>query len=150
MHFFQQRDGVSNVGKVVEIPAGIVDRNLLFTFYSTAFHFPDWFGYNWDAFLDCLRDVRDSFSQITIQHSDIPFLSSPKNMEAYLNILLLTCTLHKDNVIVKFPIEQLDEIDEVILAHWRGEYCDIMTKEDVLTIVARIVSPWESKGVAES
>ena len=145
MHFFEQRDGVGNVGKVVEIPAGIVDRNLLFTFYSTAFHFPDWFGYNWDAFLDCLRDVRDSFSQITIQHSDIPFLSSPKDKEAYLCILLLTCTLHKDNVIVKFPSELLDEIDEVILAHWRGECCDIMTKEDVLTIVTRIVSHQESK-----
>lgn len=145
MHFFKQRDDVGNVGKVVEIPAGISDKNFLFTFYSRAFHFPDWFGYNWDAFLDCLRDVRDSFSLITIRHSDIPFLSSPKDKEVYLCILLLTCTLHKDNVIVKFPNELLDEIDEVILAYWRGKYCDIKTKEDVLPIVTRIVSPQGSK-----
>ncbi len=37
--------------------AGIGDEGELFSAFASVLSFPDWFGGNWDALLDCLRDV---------------------------------------------------------------------------------------------
>jgi RNAse (barnase) inhibitor barstar len=37
--------------------AAMVDRAALFDVFAVACDFPDWFGRNWDAFADCLRDL---------------------------------------------------------------------------------------------
>lgn len=37
--------------------AGIGDEGELFSALASVLSFPDWFGGNWDALLDCLRDV---------------------------------------------------------------------------------------------
>jgi len=139
MHFFAQVDNNPDNAEVVEIPPCIASKDFLLDFYARAFQFPDWFGHNWDALLDCLRDVNGRPRQICIRHSDVPFASNPKDREAYLDVLLLTCTLHRGDIVACFPKECLDEIDRVILAYWNSEYPDIKTCEDVLAIVSRIV-----------
>ncbi len=141
VHFFRQLNETPEVGKVVEIPAGVDDKGFMLDFYARAFQFPDWFGHNWDALLDCLRDVDGSHGQICIRHADIPFASNRTDREAYLDVLLLTCTMHKGNVVASFPQECMAEIDGIILAYWKSEYPDIKTCEDVLAIVSRIVFP---------
>jgi RNAse (barnase) inhibitor barstar len=143
MHFFNGR-GQEN-GITIDVPAGITDKYFLFDFYSHVFHFPDWFGRNWDALLDCLRDIKDEFNPISIRHSDVPFSLSPNEKESYLDILLLTSTLHKGDVIVTFPDELLEEVDEVIFMYWKKWYKDIKTKGEVLNIVTHLVFPSRSE-----
>lgn len=43
-------------GRVVD-GAAMGDRDGMFDEFATALEFPAWFGRNWDAFLDCLRDL---------------------------------------------------------------------------------------------
>jgi RNAse (barnase) inhibitor barstar len=43
-------------GRVVDGSA-MDDRAGLFAQFAAALEFPDWFGHNWDALVDCLRDL---------------------------------------------------------------------------------------------
>ena len=36
---------------------GCTDKATLLARFAAAFHFPDWFGHNWDALSDCLTDL---------------------------------------------------------------------------------------------
>jgi len=141
MHFFDKLLNKGNLVETIVVPSGIEDKLVLFDFYSNAFHFPDWFGRNWDALLDCLRDLRDDSKQICIQHSDVPFLSNPRDLEKYLNVLFLTCILHKGNIVVLFQDECQDMIDNVILAYWQRMSNAIKTKEDVVAAATKVVFP---------
>ena len=62
---------------VAIVPAGIRSREKLFSILSKALKFPSYFGRNWDALNDCLRDFSwtDIF-QITVIHRDIPALGT--------------------------------------------------------------------------
>ena len=42
-----------------EIPVGITGKVALLTELAQRLHFPDYFGMNWDAVIDCLRDLAD-------------------------------------------------------------------------------------------
>jgi RNAse (barnase) inhibitor barstar len=44
------------LGRLVD-GASMGDRDGLFDEFAAALEFPSWFGRNWDAFLDCLRDL---------------------------------------------------------------------------------------------
>ena len=35
----------------------MTDRTAMFEQFADALRFPEWFGHNWDAFADCLRDL---------------------------------------------------------------------------------------------
>ena len=37
--------------------AGCTDKACLLARFASALHFPDWFGHNWDALADSLRDL---------------------------------------------------------------------------------------------
>jgi len=43
--------------------AGVVEKEALFDRIAAALRFPEWFGRNWDALLDCLRDLSWSNSR---------------------------------------------------------------------------------------
>ena len=53
------RDELVAAGWGIRIVDGAVmaDRAALFDAFATACDFPEWFGRNWDAFADCLRDL---------------------------------------------------------------------------------------------
>ena len=50
---------LSTAGWIMRIVDGgaMVDRASMFDEFAAACDFPDWFGRNWDAFVDCLRDL---------------------------------------------------------------------------------------------
>jgi RNAse (barnase) inhibitor barstar len=73
---------------VLRIPVGIRSKPDLLLACDSAGRFPDYFGRNWDALLDCLRDfswIADR--RIVIVHEDLPLRDSPEECRTYLEIL---------------------------------------------------------------
>lgn len=73
---------------LLEVPAGIQSKGELLKALARAGQFPEYFGGNWDALLDCLRDfgwVREK--QIVIMHYDVPLHANPVDCRIYLEIL---------------------------------------------------------------
>lgn len=72
----------------IEVPMNISLKNELLDSLSLAGHFPEYFGRNWDALADCLKDFHwISERKIVIIHRDIPLLHDLKNSKIYLEIL---------------------------------------------------------------
>ena len=72
----------------VRVPAGILTVEELFGWYSKAVMFPEFFGWNWDAFLDCLRDLSwISQKEVQIVHEDVPLHRDEAERRIYLEIL---------------------------------------------------------------
>lgn len=73
---------------VLTVPAGIRSKADLLAVLASAGHFPDYFGGNWDAMQDCLRDLSwISNRKVVIVHSDLPLHSNPAECRTYLEIL---------------------------------------------------------------
>lgn len=88
--------GVKSDVLVVHVPEGVGSRVELFEAYAKLLGFPDYFGENWDAFDECLRDLSwIHSSEIVIVHSDIPGLSSD-DLNVYLRVLLDAMRHHSE------------------------------------------------------
>jgi hypothetical protein len=77
----------------VEQPAVVLNerienRKQLFDAIANGLEFPDYFGKNWDAFIDCLSDLswldRD---EAVLQHTGLPSLGE-KDLKLYLESLV--------------------------------------------------------------
>lgn len=73
---------------VLAVPPGIRSKAELLATLAEAGRFPGYFGRNWDALQDCLRDLSwiDS-RKVVILHSDVPLLETPSECRTYLEIL---------------------------------------------------------------
>ena len=70
------------------VPAGIRTADGLLAVLSEQLHFPDWFGFNWNALYDSLRDLEWlSASRIVLVHQDLPDLDPRSDRWQYLDIL---------------------------------------------------------------
>lgn len=73
---------------VLRVPAGIRSKADLLAALASAGHFPDYFGGNWDALQDCLRDLSwISNRKVVVVHSDLPLRANPIECRTYLEIL---------------------------------------------------------------
>lgn len=72
----------------IVIPAGIRNRQQLFEQYMNAGSFPEYFGLNWDALEECLRDLSwlKPF-RIRILHEDLPLKEDLSGLKTYLDVL---------------------------------------------------------------
>ena len=73
----------------LRVPAQILNKYDLFTVFEDGLKFPDYFGRNWDAFEECIRDL--SWLQegrIVVNHSDIPLVNDLSNSMIYVAILV--------------------------------------------------------------
>lgn len=73
----------------VPIPAGISIKMELLAAVAGALKFPGYFGWNWDAFDECLRDLSwiETPRQIVLVHNDIPLPAASEDRAIYLEIL---------------------------------------------------------------
>lgn len=84
--FVQFRHGQDDF--VLRVPSGIRAKADLLAALADAGRFPGWFGGNWDALEDCLRDLSwISVRKVVIVHGDLPLLDSSSECLIYLEIL---------------------------------------------------------------
>lgn len=70
------------------IPRGIRSKQKLLRVLADKLQFPDYFGENWDALEECLRDLSWlKHRRISLCHADLPFGSGGENRQIYLQIL---------------------------------------------------------------
>jgi hypothetical protein len=75
-------------GLTVKVPMDIGTKIELLELLGDRLRFPDYYGVNWDAFEECLRDLswlpeRD----IVICHLDLPLAGDEASLQTYLHIL---------------------------------------------------------------
>lgn len=76
---------------VLKVPAGIRFKGELLAALARTGKFPDYFGGNWDALQDCLRDLSwISNRKVVVLHSDLPLHNNPAECRTYLEILQTT------------------------------------------------------------
>jgi hypothetical protein len=95
---------------VLRLSAGIQDTPSLFSHYVEAGHFPTYFGHNWNALNDCLRDFSwIDQKRILIIHDDLPLSNNESELLTYLEILADAVDLWKRHeqheLLVVFPQE---------------------------------------------
>ncbi len=92
---------------VVRVPIGVSTQRALLRCFDASLHFPNWFGWNWDALRECLIDFswRDVLPQrVIIEHDDLPFVDGQRERSIYLDLLQDCIAARTTNsFIVRFP-----------------------------------------------
>jgi hypothetical protein len=103
---------------VLRISRGIRSKEELLSIYSKAGSFPEYFGYNWDAFEEFLRDFSwTDAPAVAIKHEDLPLLDNLRALRTYLQILSLAMrdpSNKQQQLIVFFPTEVRGELIRVL------------------------------------
>jgi hypothetical protein len=94
----------------IAVPSGIETKSELLSFLAGAFPLPDYFGHNWDALEECLRDLSwlDD-KKIALLHHDLPLAQEKAEARTYLQILS-TAALASARLSVIFPESSRREI----------------------------------------
>jgi hypothetical protein len=97
---------------VVELPEEIATPDQLLQAYDDLLHFPEYFGFNWNAMDECLRDLEwIQNRRIIIIHKSLPKIERSQ-VRIYLSILSDCMREWEKNgahvVIVAFP-EQIEQ-----------------------------------------
>jgi hypothetical protein len=78
----------SSAGYRAEVPPGINSKSALLEALFVALRFPDYFGGNWDALDECIRDLYWLPSgDVVLTHSDLPLSNDRPSLSTYLSIL---------------------------------------------------------------
>jgi RNAse (barnase) inhibitor barstar len=73
---------------VAYIPASVRSKQKLLRILADQLQFPAYFGNNWDALEECLRDLSWlPAGNVEIHHRDIPFPPGSQDRRIYLQIL---------------------------------------------------------------
>ena len=73
---------------VVRLPRGIRSKHKLFAILADKLRFPTYFGWNWDACEELLRDLSWLPGQpIVIVHEDLPFGAGGENRPLYEQLI---------------------------------------------------------------
>jgi len=116
-YFFFLDDSIYN-NFFVQILTGIKTRDELFSILSEKLNFPEYFGQNWDALYDLLRDFSwISEHTIILAHNDIP-LAEPALQKTYLEILRDSVSDWKPGeqhkLVVTFPSSLQEKIKDIL------------------------------------
>jgi hypothetical protein len=86
--FYSKTIALDQDSYLIDVPVGISHEAELFSQFRRAAVFPTWFGNNWDALLDCLRDLSwIRTRKIIIRHEDLPLSDSPPECRTYIQML---------------------------------------------------------------
>ena len=73
---------------VLEVDPTLKSKGALFAWFASHLKFPDYFGSNWDAFDECLRDLSGvTQRKIVLFHRELPLSGQDKEQAIYVEIL---------------------------------------------------------------
>jgi hypothetical protein len=100
---------------VVQIPPGLDRKRNVLAKYAVQLRFPRYFGWNWDAFEECLNDLSwlAGVTKVIVVHRDIPFAGSDEQREIYLSILRDRCAAEGMPFEVRFPRSARGKIKDI-------------------------------------
>ena len=115
---------------VAEMPAGIKTKEALLDELYRRLRFPDYFGHNWDALEDCIRDL--SWlppGPVVLMHHDLPLADDAANQKTYLSILRDTVERRGEvpggmrfrDLVVVFPHGSQDQVAWLLRSAERNE-----------------------------
>jgi len=106
-------------GFVVKIPAEILSKSMLLTALGSGLRFPDYYGTNWDALEECIRDLSWlPDHEIILYHVDLPLIDDPAAVKIYLSVLM--DAIHKwssestHRLKVYFPSRIQTEVEKLV------------------------------------
>lgn len=109
---------------IARVPVGIATRDQLFDVLSQQLSFPSYFGRNWDALSDCLRDFSwISRRRVIIAHEAVPDLDAG-TLGQYLDVLAECASDwgpdEEHELLVVFPKRAQADIHDIIERGLRG------------------------------
>jgi hypothetical protein len=83
---------------VVRIPAKARGKEKLLSVLAAKLRFPSYFGHNWDALDECLRDLSWLADQprVVIVHEALPFSAAGEALAIYQSILADAVAAHRE------------------------------------------------------
>jgi hypothetical protein len=88
MNFIFGNEGEARAAYQAEVPVGIKSKAALLEALFVALRFPDYFGGNWDALDECIRDLCWLPSgDVVLRHRDLPMPEDRASLSTYLAIL---------------------------------------------------------------
>lgn len=108
---------------VAEVPAGIKSKAALLDELYRCLRFPDYFGFNWDALVDCIRDL--SWlppGPVVLVHRDLPLVGDVGSQKTYLSILRDTVEKRGEvpggmrfrDIVVVFPPDTQEQVARLL------------------------------------
>lgn len=87
-HYYKAPDlpGRDGEAYVATLPAGLSDVRTLLTDVGRALRFPPYYGKNFDAFWDCVRDLDVEKHVVVLVHRDLPDIPE-KDLRTYIELL---------------------------------------------------------------
>lgn len=87
--FTDKRPPESADSLVVRVPSKVNRKRRLMALFAGRLQFPDYFGWNWDAFEECLADLSwlEEVREVVVVHRDVPFADAAEQRTTYLSIL---------------------------------------------------------------
>ncbi|MCP1852169.1 hypothetical protein ACVMIH_001268 [Bradyrhizobium sp. USDA 4503] len=71
-----------------DIPGNVADKAALLATLARQLGFPNYFGNNWDAFEECIRDLSWlPHGPVLVVHADVPLVGDPASAMTYVAIL---------------------------------------------------------------
>ena len=120
-HMIQEKRGIV-------APLGMQSSDEIFAFYSSALSFPDYFGWNWDAFDECIHDLYwIDGTTMHIVHPDIPFENDLDERAIMLSALheIKLYSRTRGKLSIHFKASDKREIQESLFRYYRArEYCN--------------------------
>jgi RNAse (barnase) inhibitor barstar len=103
---------------IANVPPGLSGRRELFQVLRGSLGLPDYFGENWDALSECLRDLSwIKARRVVIVHQDLPGFDA-RTLAAYLDLLLACVRDWKPGedheLFVVFPETARDAVLDII------------------------------------
>jgi RNAse (barnase) inhibitor barstar len=87
-HFDETPKSRTDGTTIVNVPASLERKEDLFNAYEVSLGLPDYFGGNWDAFEECIRDLSWVRSRsIVLSHNGLPFADNSSLLRTYISIL---------------------------------------------------------------
>lgn len=115
---FDDSDLPASPALAADVPAGITTKDALLDELYQRLRFPDYFGGNWDALWECIRDLSWlPAGPVVLKHHDLPLAGDVASQRTYLSIL--RDTVEKKwavpgqrlrDLVVVFPSETRDQI----------------------------------------